>query len=301
MILHLTPDPTQFSKPRLKVTIKTIRRRIMDSWAANLVAHLDAEPEIPVAAYSVKTIAQPVPAPVPAPAPAAAVSLRVDMRESGLKAALTSSYVSCALPVADVWIGCSGEDVAAGGILLERKTVADFDASVKDGRYREQKGRLLAYAQERGAKVAYVVEGDISRSSLGPRALTKLIARCEFVYGIPVFRVRTLQETAELVETLLAMWAEGDFAATERTQKAADGIHVVKKTNNADPHTYALNVLCQCPGVSVKIAEAWLTAHGGSLKAVMEADVTTLANLKVGARRVGNAVAERFKSCLRGE
>lgn len=274
----------------------------MNSWAANLVANLDTEEDIPVTAYSVKTIAQPGPAcasgAVPVSPAAATLSLRVDMRETGLKALLTSRHVSCALPVADVWIGCSGEDVSAGGILLERKTVADFDASVKDGRYREQKGRLLAYAQERGAKVAYVVEGDISRSSLGPKALTKLIARCEFVYGIPVFRVRTLQETAELVETLLAMWADGDFVATERAQKAADGIHVVKKTNNADPHTYALNVLCQCPGVSVKIAEAWLTAHSGSLKAVLEADVATLANLKVGARRVGNAVAERFRGCI---
>lgn len=259
----------------------------MDAWAANLVAQMGPdEPEVPDTSYSVKTITQ-----VITPQP-----LRVDMREVSLKSALTRLHVSCALPVADVWIGCSGEEVAAGGILLERKTVADFDASVKDGRYREQKGRLLAYAQERGAKVAYVVEGDISRSSLGPKALTKLIARCEFIYGIPVFRVRTLQETAELVETLLAMWEAGEFAATERAQTAADGIHVVKKTNNADPHTYALNVLCQCPGVSVKIAEAWLTAYSGSLKAIMEADAGTLADLKVGSRRVGKVVAERFKS-----
>lgn len=271
----------------------------MNSWAANLVADLDTEEEISSIPYSVKIIAQPAPAAAAAHPLSTSTNqsiLRVDMRETGLKAALTSPHVSCALPVADVWIGCSGEEVAVGGILLERKTVADFDASVKDGRYREQKGRLLAYAQERGAKVAYVVEGDISRSSLGPKALTKLIARCEFVYGIPVFRVRTLQETAELVETLLVMWADGDFTGTERVQKAADGIHVVKKTNNADPHTYALNVLCQCPGVSVKIAEAWLTAHEGSLKAVLVADVATLANLKMGTRRIGNAVAERFKA-----
>lgn len=276
----------------------------MDSWAANLVAQLEGtEEDIPTNAYSVKKIAQQAPAPAPAsptmsPLQVPSATLRVDMRETALKERLTHPYVSCALPVADVWIGCSGEEVAVGGILLERKTVADFDASVKDGRYREQKGRLLAYAQERGAKVAYVVEGDVARSSLGPKALTKLIARCEFIYGIPVFRVKTLQETAELVETLLAMWEAGEFAGGERTQTSTSGIHVVKKTNNADPHTYALNVLCQCPGVSAKIAEAWLTAHSDSLKDVMMADVDTLANLKVGNRRVGNAVAERFKGLM---
>lgn len=273
----------------------------MDSWAANLVAQLGESEEIPTTAYSVKQISQPVPAPASPTLPPLQVStstLRVDMREVGLKDRLTHPYVSCALSVADVWIGCSGEEIAPGGILLERKTVADFDASVKDGRYREQKGRLLAYAQEKSAKVAYVVEGDVTRSSLGPKALTKLIARCEFVYGIPVFRVRNLQETAELVETLLAMWEAGEFAGGERTQTATSGIHVVKKTNNADPHTYSLNVLCQCPGVSVKIAEAWLVAHGGSLRDVMMADVDTLANLKVGSRRVGQAVAERFKALI---
>lgn len=39
-------------------------------------------------------------------------------------------------------------------IILERKTFADFAASLKDGRYREQKYRL----KESGAFVAYLLE-----------------------------------------------------------------------------------------------------------------------------------------------
>lgn len=97
--------------------------------------------------------------------------IRLDMRETGIRAAMPFSPLIAALPVGDVWIGCSGDEVAANGIILERKTVADFDASIKDGRYDEQRGRMLAYAQERGAKVAYVVEGHLERSSLGPVAL----------------------------------------------------------------------------------------------------------------------------------
>jgi ERCC4-type nuclease len=236
-------------------------------------------------------------APAPAVAPAAAKPLepriRLDMRETGLLAAFTAKPPTAALPVGDVWIGCSGEEVAPHGILLERKTVADFDASIKDGRYDEQRGRLLAYAQERGAKVAYVVEGNVERSSLGPAALVKKIAHAELNHGIPVFRTFSQAETARLCEALLAMWADGKFGAEGRAQRAADGIHVVKKANVEDPHQFALQILCQCPGLSVKAAEALLAEFGG-LRQVLAAEESALAAVKVGARRLGPAVAGRF-------
>ena len=221
--------------------------------------------------------------------------IRLDMRETGIRAAMPFSPLIAALPVGDVWIGCSGEEVAANGIILERKTVADFDASIKDGRYDEQRGRMLAYAQERGAKVAYVVEGHLERSSLGPVALVKKIAHAELNYGIPVFRTFSQAETARLCEALLAMWADGKFGgeAAGRAQKAADGIHVVKKANVADPHQFALQILCQCPGMSVKGAEA-LLAEFGNLRGVLSADATAIAAVKVGTRKFGPAVAGRF-------
>jgi ERCC4-type nuclease len=216
------------------------------------------------------------------------------MRETGLLTALSVKPPTAALPVGDVWIGCEGEHVAANGIILERKTVADFDASIKDGRYDEQRGRMLAYAQERGAKVAYVVEGAVEKSTLGPVALVKKIAHAEFNHGIPVFRTFSQAETARLCEALLAMWADGKFGGEQgRAQRAADGIHVVKKANVDDPHQFALQILCQCPGLSVKAAEA-LLAEFGSLKQILEAEEAALAAVKVGTRRLGPAVAGRF-------
>ena len=220
--------------------------------------------------------------------------IRLDMRETGLRAALSVAPPTAALPVGDVWIGCEGEEVAANGIILERKTVADFDASIKDGRYDEQRGRMLAYAQERGAKVAYVVEGHLEKSTLGPVALVKKIAHAELNHGIPVFRTFSQAETARLCEALLAMWADGKFGGEAgRAQKAADGIHVVKKANVADPHQFALQILCQCPGMSVKGAEA-LLAEFGNLRKVLSADVAAIAAVKVGTRKFGPAVAGRF-------
>jgi len=222
-----------------------------------------------------------------------ALPVRIDMRETALKAALMVAATSAALPVGDVWIGCSGEDITMGGVILERKTVADFDASIKDGRYDEQRGRMLAYAQEHQAKVAYVVEGVLAESSLGREALVKKVATAELVYGIPVFRTFSQAETARLVETLLTMWSDGKFSDSQRAQRAADGIHIIKKQNVEDPHQFALQILCQCPGLSVKAGEALLAEFGG-LKQVLAAEEAAIAAVKVGTRRLGPAVARRF-------
>lgn len=221
--------------------------------------------------------------------------IRIDMRETALKASLMVAATSAALPVGDVWIGCSGEHITTGGVILERKTVADFDASIKDGRYDEQRGRMLAYAQEHQAKVAYVVEGTLADSALGREALVKKVATAELVYGIPVFRTFSPAETARLVETLLTMWSEGKFTGEGigRAQRAADGIHIVKKQNVEDPRQFALQILCQCPGMSVKGGEALLAEFGG-LKAVLAAEEAALAAVKVGTRKLGPAVARRF-------
>lgn len=222
-----------------------------------------------------------------------ALPVRIDMRETALKAALMVAATSAALPVGDVWIGCSGENITTGGIILERKTVADFDASIKDGRYDEQRGRMLAYAQEHNAKVAYVIEGVLSESTLGREALVKKVATAELMYGIPVFRTFSQAETARLVETLLTMWSDGKFSDSQRAQRAADGIHIVKKQNVEDPHQFALQILCQCPGLSVKAGEALLAEFGG-LKQILEAEETAIAAVKVGVRKLGPAVARRF-------
>jgi hypothetical protein len=67
------------------------------------------------------------------------------------------------LPVGDIWIGLSGEDILPGGLIIERKTVADLEASIKDGRYREQRLRLLTHCQETGARPLYIIEGHVDR------------------------------------------------------------------------------------------------------------------------------------------
>jgi len=76
-----------------------------------------------------------------------------------------------------------------------------------------------------------------------------------------------------------------------------DGIHVQKKANAADPKQFAIACLAQCPGVSVKMAEALITQFG-SLQAVMAAPIKEVEQVKVGARKVGPIVSKRLHEIL---
>ena len=68
----------------------------------------------------------------------------VDIREQGLRPLLNCAIKQ--LPVGDIWIGTTEEDISENGVILERKTVADLEASILDSRYREQRSRMISYA-----------------------------------------------------------------------------------------------------------------------------------------------------------
>lgn len=205
------------------------------------------------------------------------------------------------LPIADIWIGMNEENILEGGLVIERKSIRDFEASILDGRYREQRGRILAFCQEHKTSPMYVLEGQLSSQtrSLPKSTLMKYMNRLILHYQIPVIQTTSVQETSELIQTLVEQWKE-DPTALQRTMelvKVADGLHVHKKANASDPRQFALACLAQCPGVSVKMAEAIMN-HYGTLRAVMDAEPKDIEQIKVGTRKVGPVVSKRLHEIL---
>jgi ERCC4-type nuclease len=225
--------------------------------------------------------------------------LTVDYREKDLISLLGDSAEVKSLPVGDIWIGI--REVHTGGLLIERKTICDLEASILDGRYREQRGRILAFCQERGAQPMYVLEGSGYHATgrLAPSALRKFVNRLALHYQIPVFRTNSVDETAEWVKGLVEQWKEDPTALQRTTElvKVSDGIHVQKKANAADPRQFLIQCLAQCPGVSVKIAEQLADTYP-SWESMMSATKEGIQEVKVGARRVGPAVAQRLYDLL---
>jgi ERCC4-type nuclease len=206
------------------------------------------------------------------------------------------------LPVADIWLGITEQHtLSEGGLLIERKSMKDLEASILDGRYREQKGRLLAACHEHKAQPMYIIEGSLSSATgrLTKKALMKIIHRLIFHYHIAVMQTASLQETSELIQALVEQWKEDPTSLQRTTEviKVTDGIHIQKKTNALDPKQFAICCLAQCPGVSVKTAEYLVTTFG-SLPGVIETSQETLEQVNVGNRKLGPVVSKRLYELL---
>ena len=224
----------------------------------------------------------------------------LDTRESELIQRIPDSIVK-QLPVGDIWIGTNDQGIMEGGLIIERKSIRDLEASILDGRYKEQRGRILSFCQENKSQPMYILEGSLASGTgrLQKKALMKFIHRLIFHYQIPVMQTQSVQETSELIQTLVEQWKDDPTSLQRTTElvKVTDGIHVQKKANAADPTQFAISCLAQCPGVSVKMAEQ-LVQTFGSLQGILNKTAVELEVVKVGTRKVGPVVSKRLHELL---
>jgi len=217
----------------------------------------------------------------------------VDTREHDLIELLQPAEVK-QLPVGDIWVA---------NLVIERKSIRDLEASILDGRYKEQRGRILAHCQEANKQPLYILEGGLSSHTgrLSTAVIMKFINRLVFHYNMPVVQTGSVKETSELLKTIAEQHHEKPESLQRKTEmiKVADGLHIQKKVNAQDPTQFSIACLSQTPGVSVKMAEA-LVQTFGSLKGVMNAPVKDIENVKVGARKVGPVVSKRLVELLNG-
>ena len=106
------------------------------------------------------------------------------------------------LPLGDFIIADEKEDK----IIIERKTISDLLASIKDGRYDEQSYRLNGL-NHHNHNVIYLIEGDVNKANNRFKSdnktdkLTAYSAMFSLNYfkGFSVFRTFTMEETALMI------------------------------------------------------------------------------------------------------
>lgn len=206
------------------------------------------------------------------------------------------------LPVGDIYIGVDQkEEIIEGGIVIERKSIRDLEASILDGRYREQRGRILAFCEQTKTQPLYIIEGSWNSSTgrLGKKALIKFINRLTLHYSISVVQTSSVSETAELIQTMVEQWNDDPKNLQRNTEiiKATDGIHIKKKDNSLNHRHFVISCLAQCPGVSVKIAEI-LADKFKTLQGVIDANQKEIESVKVGTRKIGPTVSKRLYNLL---
>ena len=223
----------------------------------------------------------------------------IDDREHGLRELL--QWPIAHLAVADIWIGTdSSGNPLPNSVLIERKSVADFEASIMDNRYREQRSRLMSYATEKKAHVAYIIEGELDRlgARLTKQALMKHITRLALRYHIAVFQTASIRETAELCQLLKDQWtADPTTFEQPATMTYVETRGKTREENSDDPAVFMATVLQACRGVSSAGAKA-IAAVYPNLESLMKATTETLAAIQVGKQKFGQVKASRLYSLL---
>ena len=100
------------------------------------------------------------------------------------------------LPLGDIIINDGINDC----IIIERKTLTDLAASIKDGRYEEQSYRLNGI-NHHNHNIIYLIEGDINRFNsfkerIDKQTLYSAMFSINYFKGFSIMRSNTLDETA---------------------------------------------------------------------------------------------------------
>ena len=191
-------------------------------------------------------------------------------------------------------------------VTLERKRVDDLGSSQKDGRYREQRARLLAQ-RGAGTSVGYIVEAPYwtpnlsnswCRGSFTEVHLQQTLVRLQFRYTLPVFQVSKVDETMSFVRRIARMLAadpkvfRGGLAETAVGAAAvySEAVHI-KKADNKTPERIFAAMLSTIPGLGGAAVTALATATGSSMIRLLAMTAEQIAAIPTGKRSIGASVA----------
>ena len=211
----------------------------------------------------------------------------LDTRENGLIEKIPTEKQQ--LPLGDVLIqNNEGKTV----VIIERKSIADLLASIKDGRYEEQSHRLMYSTDIPRHHIIYILEGNIQFLNPGERKLVLSVMTSLSIFkGFSVIRTMNLQETADFIMNLsekmerdiekgkIPYYIQTNDKQNGQEQPVKSYYEVVKtvKKDNITPENIGEILLCQIPGISSVTAKVVLQKFGGSFSKMCQ-DMTSNTN-----------------------
>ena len=199
-------------------------------------------------------------------------------------------------------------------ILIERKTIEDLISSIKDGRYKEQKYRLMNECRA-NVKVIYLIEGDIWKSKkFPPDTLFSVIVNTMIRDNIHVYISKDIQHTIMFIckiykqivknkKDYINNSIQSENTSTENTSTentstentstedtstentSTEDTSYAKyvkssKKSNITPKICFINQLCQLPGISYISAKAIVEKYNTPKKFILQATYKDLLAIK---------------------
>ena len=209
------------------------------------------------------------------------LELVYDSRELKLKTLLESSkkegitLTEKFLDLGDIIFKKDGEEI----LIIERKTLGDLYSSIQDGRYKEQKIRLMGnYPIE---KIVYIIEGNISQQNIkffkNSKSITLgALLNMAFRDKITVIRTKDINETCDILYCLGSKIIKNpEFFSVSNNGNTTDSISYletikVAKKDNMNPKLCNILQLSQIPGVSKVMAQTIIEKYGSISNLICE-------------------------------
>ena len=183
--------------------------------------------------------------------------------------------------------------------IIERKTINDLGASIKDGRYKEQKMRLLS---NHSNNIYYIIEGNIDEcNTLNRKALLGSIINMSFRDNIKVINSNNIKDTYDIIIQIRRKYNEGKFKEIESsTENYVSSIKMNKKENMSKEICNIVQ-LATIPGVSQKISKIIIEKYGSLNNLIEEykkTDNLLLADINLGKRKIGKVLSIKIYDYL---
>ena len=165
-------------------------------------------------------------------------------------------------------------------LIIERKTIKDLAASIKDGRYEEQSFRLNNMVIP-NHNIIYLIEGDLNfynqrHARMPKKTLYSAMFCLNYYKGFSLVRTFSVQETAEYILRMTDKLSRennvfGYYNGGDKNliKNYCEVVKKVKK-NNITPDNIGSILLSQIPGIS-SVTSLVIMKQFGSLYTLMKA------------------------------
>ena len=196
-------------------------------------------------------------------------------------------------------------------IVIERKTYDDLSTSIKDGRYKEQKNRILNSVSNNIRKI-YLLEGNKNDFKLPETVLEGTIINTIVRDNIHIFISKNISDTIKFIKTIIKnidKYKENIIKNINNIDTNDVLINTSKKSN-MNSETCFINMMSGIPGISKKTSHFFIEKYKNingmfehfhiNLNNNRELIVADLENMKVAdnKRKLGNKNANRIYEFL---
>lgn len=190
------------------------------------------------------------------------VILKVDNREKDLIQLLEAqniSFIKENLEIGDIQFIEIDEDKNHLLVLIERKSYLDLSNSIKDGRYKEQKNRILNSIPNNIRKI-YVLEGNNKDFKLKQSVLNGTILNTMLRDNLHIFYSKNIEKTIEFILSIqknIDKFKENikKNSVVSNTSNTSNCLVNIVKKKNMNSSSCFLNMICGIPGISNKTGQ----------------------------------------------